>query len=303
MPVLIGFLVAILAVVILYRTFVEVEILRSKRMAAFERVAGLDAQKAEAPSREPRTLAEKLRAAGLDLGRDAATMFQLICVTLGVLAAAGALAFGLPPIVALLAGAGGFVYPRMWLADRAQMRGRVIESELPGALGDLTAILRVTPALQPALDQTMRLLREINPQSPLAQEFAWTLEDVTALGETGAFQALAQRAASPALATLAFALSIFTRTGGDYLNALEAQARGVRETLEARGAAQTEAADAMMSLRAIPAILFLVSLGLMQDPLFRAFYFSFAGQIVLAVCIGAMILGYQLVKSMVSEVA
>jgi Flp pilus assembly protein TadB len=101
---------------------------------------------------------------------------------------------------------------------------------------------------------------------------------------------------------LAFALGIFVKSGGDYLPALEAQARGVRQTLEARGTAQAEAAEAMTAIKIIPLMLIGVTVFLMQDPYFHQFYFSVGGQILLVAVAGLMFVGYQFAQSMVQNV-
>ncbi len=302
LPSLIGLLVAILVVVIVYQLTVGLRLTRSRRQAQLDLVAGQGAAPIEATAdREPRTLGDRLRAAGLDLGENAETGFMLFRLTVAILAAAATLIFGLPPLVALLAGGTGFWLPQMWLAGQTRRRAVQIEKELPDALGDLIALLRVTPSIRNALEQTRALLAQANPKSLLAQEFQWTLEDLQS-GEEMAFKKLAERAASPALAMFAFALAVFSRSGGNYLDALEAQARGIRQTLEARGTAQAEAADAMMTVKVIPAILLLVLVMFMQDPFFRSFYFTFGGQIILLGVMGCMIVGYQVVQSMVAEV-
>ena len=302
-PALIGFFAAIFVVVVLYRIVVEASLLRSRRAQTFARVSGSARAAPEGAAPAKGTLADQLRTAGLDLGANAETTFHLVCLTLGLLAAAGVLVMGFPFLVAVVAGAAAFYYPRRWLATQARKRALEIDRELPGALGDLIAILRVVPALDTALDQVTAQLRIVNPKSPLADELAGTLADWRSQGGPGAFRALASRTASPALSMLAFALAVFVQTGGEYFDALEAQARGVRQVLEARGTAQAAAADAMLSVKAIPIILFGVSLFLMQDPFFHAFYFSFAGQVLILIAISAMFIGYQLVQSMVGEAA
>ena len=302
LPYLIGLLVALLAGVTVYRLTLGVRFRRSKRQAQLEILAGQAAVPEVVASRQPRTLGDRLKAAGMDLGERAETAFTLLRVTAAVLGAAAVLFLGLPPALAVLAAVGGYVVPQLWLNGQTQRRARQIEKELPDALGDLVALLRVTPALRNALEQTRALVAQTNPTSPLAQELQWTLEDFQA-GEASAFKKLAERAASPALAMLAFSLAIFARSGGDYLDALEAQANGVRQTLEARGSAQAEAADAMMTVKVIPAILILILVMFMQDPFFRAFYFTQFGQLILLGVLGCMFVGYRVVQGMVAEVA
>jgi tight adherence protein B len=302
LPFLIGLLTAILVVVIVYQLTLGVRFARSRRAAQLEIVSGqAAAPEAVAASRAARTLGDRLKAAGLNLGERAETSYALLRITAAILAAVVVLVLGLPPAMALVAGAAGFYLPQLWLAGETARRSAQIEKELPDALGDLIALLRVTPSIRSALEGTRALLAQTNPKSPLAQEFQWTLEDLQA-GEEVAFRQLAERAASPALAMFAFALAVFVKSGGDYLSALQAQARGIRQTLEARGTAQAEAADAMMTVKVIPAILLLVLVMFMQDPFFRSFYFTFTGQLLLLGVLGSMAIGYQVVQSIVAEV-
>jgi hypothetical protein len=87
------------------------------------------------------------------------------------------------------------------------------------------------------------------------------------------------------------------------VTALEAQARGVRLTLEARAEAQSSASEAMMAVKIIPGILAIVALVFMQDPYFRSFYFSQLGQALIACTLILMAGGYKWVQSMIEEVA
>ncbi len=303
LPFLIGLLTAILIVVIVYQLTLGIRFTRSHRAAQLDQIAGGSAGAPESlgSPREPNSLKDRLRAAGVNLGENAEVGWTLLRVTMAVLLAVVVLVIGLPPLVALLAAFGGYLLPQLWLDGETVRRARAIEQELPDALGDLIALLRVTPSIRNALEETRALLAKSNPKSPLAQEFQWTLEDLSA-GEEEAFRRLALRAATPALAMFAFALAVFVRSGGDYLNALEAQARGIRQTLEARGSAQAEAADAMMTVKVIPAILLLILVMFMQDPFFRSFYFTFGGQLLLLGVLGSMAIGYSVVQSIVAEV-
>jgi len=302
-PTLIGVLCAILFVIVAYRLTLGAQRLRSRRAAQLGVVTGrtLGDVPSDVSPREPRTLPDRLRAAGWNLGPHPETAYQLIRWISGIAGAVIVLVLGLPLILAIAGAWLGWSLPQMLLDSQEKGRALVIEKELPDALGDLVALLRVTASLRAALEQTRGLLVRANPRSPLAQELQWALEDM-ATNEDAAFQALARRAASPALAMLGFALGVFTKSGGDYLAALEAQARGVRQTLEARGTAQAEAADAMLAVKVIPVLLVGVTIFLMQDPSFRQFYFSFGGQILLVVVAGLMFVGYQFVQSMVQNV-
>jgi len=301
---MLGVLFALLTVLILYRLIIVPGLLASRREKQFAVMTGQAGTTGAETPRAPKTLRGRLLAAGVNLGEEAELVFYLMSATFAVLAAALAFFLGLPLLIALLAGAAGFMLPRVWLSGQEKKRAREIDAELPGALGDLVAILRVQPDVFEALRQTAEILDAGGgKKSHLAQEFRWTVEDRAALGIEKALKALEERSPSDALASLAFTLSVYARTGGQFIKPLEAQAHAIRETLEARNAARAEGADAMLSAKAVPILLALVLIGLMQDPRFGAFYRSFAGQVILLFGIAAMAAGYWMMQCMVEEVA
>ena len=302
-PVLIGLLSAVLGVMVAYRLTIGAQINRSRRAQHMSVVSGQRLRSESVTvTRAPRTMRDRLRAAGLDWGPNAESLFRLSRIGTALVVALFVLLFGMPPVIALAAAAGGYGYLGAWLAGQERSRTLAIEKELPDALGDLVAVLRVTGSLRQALDQTRGLILQSRPKSPLAQELQWTLEDMQT-DDAGAFTDLAKRTSSSALAMLAFALGVFVKSGGDYVTALEAQARGVRLTLEARAEAQASSSEAMMAVRIIPGILAIVTFIFMQDPYFHSFYFSQLGQILIACVLALMAGGYKWVQSMINEVA
>jgi Flp pilus assembly protein TadB len=305
LPVLIGLLVALLASVIMYQLTLGVRFARSKRETQLDTLQGAAVERIRPADNSHRTivtLQDKLRSAGMNWGQSGPALFGLLRIASAAVCAMVVFMIGLPPLVAIGVGLGGYFMPQLWLDGETIRRAERIEKELPDALGDLVAILRVESSMRNALEQVRHLLAQADPKSPLANELQWTLEDFQT-DEVGAFRDLANRAISPALKMLAFSLMIFIQSGGDYLAALEAQARGVRETLRARQSAAAEAAEAMLTVKLIPGVLLLVLMMFLQDPFFRSFYYTFWGQALLVIVGVLMMAGYLYVQDAVKGVA
>jgi len=268
---------------------------RSQRVRQWEQISG------QAPEPEVvsgKALEQRLQAAGWTLSR---AEFLLLSVGLGVVACVVAFALGLPPLVALVAGCAVGTLPRSRLAGRERARWRAVDRELAGALSLLVGNLRVQPDLAEALRLTAATL-QAGGQPHVAQEFLRAAAEMRALGAEAAFRALQDRSPSPSLDLVAGALQLYVEVGGDFIPILEKEAGAIREMIAAREEATTSATDALLAGKAIPALLGMVTLGLLRDPTFGAFYRSLPGQLILLVCGGAMAVGYAAMKSMVEEV-
>ena len=289
-------LVTLVALVAFYTFALRPGALRSQRVRQWERIAGEEAELVAVPTGG---LEQRLRAAGLSLSR---RDFILLSLALGLLGGCAALGIGLPPLLALGAAVGVGYLPRYWVAQREQGRSRAADQELPGAIALLVGNLRVQPDLAEALRLTAAAL-QAGGQRHLPEELLRTAAEMRTLGSEAALSGLQARSPSPALALLAGALALYVQVGGDFLPVLERRAAAIRDWTAARQEAVTSAADALLAGKAIPALLALVTLGLLGDPQFGAFYRSLAGQLVLLLCAAAMFLGYRVMVSMVEEVA
>jgi len=289
-------LVTLVALVAFYTFALRPGALRSQRVRQWERIAGEEAELVAVPTGG---LEQRLRAAGLSLSR---RDFILLSLALGLLGGCAALGIGLPPLLALGAAVGVGYLPRYWVSQREQGRSRDVDQELPGAIALLVGNLRVQPDLAEALRLTAAAL-QAGGQRHLPEELLRTAAEMRTLGSEAALSGLQARSPSPALALLAGALALYVQVGGDFLPVLERRAAAIRDWTAARQEAVTSAADALLAGKAIPALLALVTLGLLGDPQFGAFYRSLAGQLVLLLCAAAMFLGYRVMVSMVEEVA
>lgn len=288
-------LTTITLLVAVYTLILRPGAVRSRRVRQWEQISGRDA---ETEGMSGRALEQRLQAAGWNLSR---AEFLLLSAGLGIIVCIAASALGLPPLVSLVAGGATATLPRSRLAGRERARWRAVDRELPGAISLLVGNLRVQPDLAEALRLTATAL-QAGAQPHLAGEFLRTAAEMRALGAEAALSALQDRSPSPALGLVAGALQLYVQVGGDFTPVLEEKAGAIRELVAAREEARTSAMDALLAGKAIPVLLAMVTLGVLRDPTFGAFYRSLPGQFILLLCGGAMAVGYAAMKSMVEEV-
>jgi len=257
----------------------------------------------EGPDEAARSPLERdLRASGFDLGENGILRFRMIQ---SGLAAAGFLlfsAFNAPPIVALVGAALVFWFPQSYVTGRARGRGRKIDEEMPTALTRVGSLINLQPDPVELLAQVAATLLAASPSSLLAAELRATVAQARTAGAEAALSDLEARAPSTALASLAFSLRTYAEAGGAYAQSLIDSASRSRAIIAGRNRAQAKAAEATTAAKAIPLLLLGVGIFLIQDPMFRNFYTTFAGQVVVAGAAGAMLYGYTLIRSMIQEV-
>lgn len=243
------------------------------------------------------SLEYRLLAAGVTLQP---LTFQLLCV-------AGALAAGvitwafLPGLPALAAAALVFYIPSAWLEDKVKSRGREIDKILPLAIGRITAGLLAGGSVQDVLEEVGNSLLVEGP-NPLTPELLLTAAELRTKNRDEALAGLAARSPSTSLANLAYLLEGYLQAGGPaYARVLAQIAQKIQQILVARSRSQAKAGDAMVSARVIPGVLALILIYLGQDPTIRASLAAFPVQIVIAVGMGSMALGYFLMRSMIME--
>jgi len=247
-------------------------------------------------------LERELLAAGLDLGENARTKFVLLQVGLAAVAYLLMCGFNMPPIVALVGAGLAFWAPRSYVAGRAKGRGRKIDEEMPAALTRIASLITLQPDPVELLAQVADTLRAANPGSLLARELRITVAQARTVGAETALRDLEARAPSTSLSSLAFSLRTYAKAGGAYADALIQAAERSRAIIAGRNRAQAKAAEATLAAKAIPLLLLGMSIFLLQDPMFRQFYATFLGQVILGGAVAAMVYGYTLIKSMVEEV-
>jgi tight adherence protein C len=217
--------------------------------------------------RVPGDLAGKLAAAGAPGGvsvRDVMAMKVASAMVAGVVA----LPFGavLPGRLGLawmvLAPAGGFMGPDLWLARRARARAAAIRRELPAMLDLLRVTVESGGSLAAALGEVGQ-----RTTGPLAVEWR-AVGRQAALGVplSRSLAGLVERAPLPELRALAAAIDRAARHGAPLGAALDAQARDAR--LARRRRIQEAAARAapkiqlVVALLLVPSVLLLVAAAL-----------------------------------------
>jgi len=289
-------LVAITTLVVLYTLVLRPGAVRSGRVRQWEQIAGETSSPEVLPVK---ALEQRLQAAGWNLSREE---FLLLSAGLGIFASVAAMALGLPALVAACAGGAVAMVPRFRLASRERARWREVDRELPAALSLLVGNLRVQPDLAEALRLTALAL-QTSGAGHLADEFLRTAAEIRTLGSEAALRGLQARSPSPSLDLAAKAMALYAQVGGDFVPVLQRKAEAIRGLVAARQEAATSATDALLAGKAIPLLLAAVTLGLLREPTFGAFYRSLMGQLLLLLCSAVMALGYAVMKSMVEEVA
>ena len=290
---LIGILVGLLVFVL----FSPVRIRRGSASQRLAEMYSLDTTRALSELK-PDSLEYKLLAGGVRLQPNT---FRLLLAAAGL--AAGAIAWPfLPGVPALVLGGIAAYLPTAWLDDRVKNRGREIDRILPVAVGRIAAGLLASSSIPEVLQKTGESLDMEGP-NPLAPELILTAAELRSKERHQTFRNLAARSPSTSLANLAFLLEGYSESGGGkYTEALLQTSQRIQQILVTRNRSVAKAADAFLSARIIPLVLLVVFLVLANDPLIRASLNSFPVQIVIAVGIGMMTVGYQVMRSIVSEV-
>ena len=264
------------------------------------RVLQGDAALEERPA--PSALERDLATAGFDLGPGGKVTFILMQVGLGVSAYLLMSLFDVPPIIGLVGAGLGLWFPRSYVAGRAKGRGRRIDQEMPTALTRVAALITLQPDPVELMSQVAGTLLAADPNSLLANELRVTVAQARSVGAEQALEDLETRSPSAALSSLAFSLRTYAKAGGAYANALIESANRARAILAGRNRAQAKAAEATTAAKAIPLLLLGVGVMLFQDPIFRTFYGTAIGRVLVVTVVGVMVYGYTLIKSMVEEV-
>jgi pilus assembly protein TadC len=248
-------------------------------------------------SLNPKSLDYKLLASGLTFK---SITFSLLCFC----AAIGGIAISwlfLPGLPALFVGGIMFYLPNAWLDDRVKSRGRKIDQLLPIAIGRTAAGLLAGGSVPDVLQQVGESL-EIEKANPLTPELILTATEMRIKDRVEALRALASRSPSVSLANLAQLLEGYTEAGGRaYTQVLMDISTRVQQILIARNRAQAKAGDSLVSAKVLPVVLVLILVYLGQDPMVRSSLAAFPVQLVIGLTMAAMVGGYLLIRSMISE--
>ncbi len=245
----------------------------------------------------PKSLDYKLLAAGLKLRP---VTFRLLCGAAGLAGLAGMWVF-LPGLPALVVGGIAFYVPNAWLDDKVKSRGRMIDQQLPIAIGRISAGLLAGGSVPDVLQQVGESLA-LEKNNPLTPELILTATEMRVKDRLDALHSLAARSPSVSLANLAQLLEGFTEAGGrSYTQVLMDISTRVQQILMARNRAQAKAGDSLVSAKALPAVLGLILAYLSSDPMVRESLTQLPVQIVIGLAMGAMVAGYLIIRSMIME--
>lgn len=271
---------------------------QSKISAAMADVYSLD-QTRKLSEMNPDSLDYKLTAAGLSWKP---ATFKWACI-LGALGAVLVVWTMLPGIPALAIGALAYYIPTAWLNDKVKGRGREVDKYLPIGIGRISAGLLAGGSLADVLDEVASSM-ELEGKNPLSAELHLTAAELRSKERTQAFQNLAHRSPSLSLSNLAYLLEGYVEAGGGkYGQVLVESATRIQQILVARNRTKAKAGDAMLSAKVLPGVLAVVLIYLAQDPMVKESLQAIPVQMVLGVAIGAMAIGYFMMRSMVMEAA
>ena len=246
---------------------------------------------------KPESLEYKLLAGGVRLQP---ASFRLLTIGGGVAAAAISWPF-LPGLPALILGGIVEFLPYSWLSEKVKSRGREIDRLMPVAVGRITAGLLAGGSIQEVLQRTGKSLNDEAPNL-LTPELWLTAAELRSKDRQQAFHGLASRSPSTSLSNLAYLLEGYSEAGGGkYTEVLLQISTRVQQILVARNRSVAKASDALLSARLIPLVLLVVFFFLTRDPLIQGSLLAFPVQIVISAGIGMMVIGYFLIRSIVSE--
>ncbi|MBM3151911.1 MAG: hypothetical protein FJZ96_06880 [Chloroflexi bacterium] len=233
------------------------------------------------------SLERKLSEAGWRLSPG---QFRLASIGLGLAGALLAWRFFIPGLPALAIGGMLFYLPTLTLNERALSRGLRMDEHLPLALSRIAAGLQAGRGLDEVLETTGRSLPT---GSPLAGELVKGAQDIRTGDAQEAMKKLSLRSASPSLANVAMLLESYLRAGGgQYATVVSEAAVQIQRVISVRNHARAKAAQALQSAKLIPLIMLGVLVMMAADPATSASFRTGAVQAVIAIAMGAMLLGF-----------
>ncbi|MBL8080487.1 MAG: hypothetical protein JNM55_21125 [Anaerolineales bacterium] len=243
------------------------------------------------------SLERKLLEAGLPWS---VFQFRLGSLLLGIAGMFLAWQFFIPGLPALVAGVIFAFAPTSYLNERALSRGLRIDEHLPVALSRIAAGLQAGRGLDEVLETTGGSL----PQgSPLIDELVKGARDIRTGDAKDAMRKLSERSASPSLANVGMLLESYLRAGGgQYSNVVTEAAVQIQRVIAVRNHARAKAAQALQTARLIPIIMGGVLIVMAGDPATAESFLTFAVQIVVALTMGVMLLGFLMMRREIRRV-
>ena len=248
--------------------------------------------------RDPNSLEYQLKAA--DVNMKPAT-FRLLNIVgaIGVLLIMWMLLPGVPAIaIAFVA----YIAPGTWLKNKIKNRGWEIDKLLPMALGRIANSIQTGMSIPDALENAARIL-DHEGRNPLSPELTLTASEMRTKDDRGeALMALARRSPSISLANTAYLLRGAMESGGSkYNQVLVDSADRIRKVISGRNSAKAKAQESMVTAIVVPGLLIFTLIALSQSSMVKQSMHSIIVQFVLAIALGAMVLGYFMIQNIVSD--
>jgi Flp pilus assembly protein TadB len=233
------------------------------------------------------SLERRLREAGW---RFTPLQFRAGCLLIGLMGVALCWQFFIPGLPAILLGGLLAYAPTLALNEQALNRGLRMDEHLPLALSRIAAGLQAGRGLDEVLETVGRSLPE---NSPLTAELVKSAQDIRSGDAQEAMRKLAERSASPSLANVAMLLESYLRAGGgQYAQVVSEAAVQIQRIIAVRNHARAKAAQALQSAKLIPLIMGGVLVMMASDPATAESFRTGTVQIVIAVAMGVMLLGF-----------
>ena len=228
--------------------------------------------------------------------------FYLLTLGIGVTGTLLSWAFFIPGLPALAVGGVLAYLPFGYIQEKAGSRGRMIDEKLAIALSRIAPGLQVNRGLDDVLEEVAKSVNSEGP-NPFTPELLKTAKDIRTRSTEQALKDLADRSPSLSLSNVAMLLESYHRAGGgQYARVFSETATSIQRIIAVRTHAQAKAAQPLQSARLIPAMLGGVLLVMMSDPVTRASFREPMVQIVMALAIGVMVVGYLFLRNEVMKV-
>ncbi len=261
------------------------------------------------PQVDPTSAEYRLAAAGLRSAHPK-LMWIVLHYAPPITAFVAVLLTGFPIAVGVAAAVLGYLIPRRWIEGQIKGRGRRIDQELPMTYVRLSSILRANPDVAQALLETANSIEIERGGSvtPLSGELRLTASEMLTktIGRESALQRLQRRAPSTSLSNLGLLLERLSQTAAGashsrFFAAFESASQNVQAIIEARETARSKASMALRSAQIIPVMLIIMTVSLMNSPTTRESFASPIVQMVMALAVVLMFIGYTFMSDMVRD--
>ncbi len=275
---------------------------KEKRLAAFAGAENKEdlhrrarAENRKAPIRISTMMADQIASSGVPIR---AEEFVLIWILLAFLPPLGAGLLGARFFPCLLLSLGGLALPPLYVRQSRKKRVRAFEAQLGDALVSISNCLKSGLTFQ----QGMGNVAEQMPE-PISREFARVLREVQ-LGNTmeTALNNLTRRIPSPDLKLMITAILISQQVGGSLSEVLDNIAQTITDRLKVKAEIHTLTSTGRMSglvIGCLPIGIALM-LSVINPAYMRTFITTESGRVMLMVAAGMEIVGFFVIRKMVT---